>query len=134
MNYILLAHGRLPDDGMRNLNRGFTLLEVLLALVVISVGLMALVQAAGFSQRQVADMRHHMNAYQVADQVLMQVYQQPQIEDSQGRQRMDDETYYWSVEVQTTDNPTILRYNIRVGLERSIDYAQAQLTGFKKSG
>ncbi len=118
---------------MRSRNRGFTLLEVLLALVVVSVALTALVHAAGFGQRQVAELRQHMNAYQVADQVLMQMYQQPQVNDSQGSQRMADETYYWSVAVQNTDNPLILRLDVRVGFERSMDYAQAQLTGFKKN-
>jgi len=119
---------------MTNPNRGFTLLEVLLALVVVSVALMALVHAAGFSQRQIAELRHQVNAYQVADQVLMQLYQQPQVNNQEGSQRMADETYYWSVDVQNTDNPLILRLDVKVGLERALDYAQAQLTGFKKNG
>jgi general secretion pathway protein I len=111
--------------------RGFTLLEVLLALLIISVALVALVEAAGFSQKQTAELDQRQQALQVADQVLMQFYQQPQVDDEQGNQQRKDQIYYWSVDVKNTDNPRILRLDVRVGLDRNIEYALAQLSGFK---
>lgn len=114
--------------------RGFTLLEVLLALLIVSVALVAMVEVAGFAQKQTAELDQRQQAYQVADQILMQLYQRPTVDDEQGSQQRKDQTYYWSVDVQSTDNPRILRLDIRVGLDRKLDYALAQLTGFKNNG
>ena len=112
--------------------QGFTLLEVLLALVIISVALVALVEAAGYAQKQTAELHQRQQALQVADQVLMQFYQRSQVDDEQGSEQRNDQTFYWSIDVQKTENPQILRLDIRVGLTRQIDYALAQLSGFKK--
>ena len=113
--------------------RGFTLLEVLLALLIISVALVAMVEAAGFSQKQTADMALRQQALQVADETLMQFYRQPQVNDAQGNVQRMDRTFYWAVDVRKTDNPRILRLDVRVGLERNIDYALARLSGFKRN-
>jgi len=113
--------------------QGFTLLEVLLALLIISVALVALVEAAGFAHKQTAELDQRQQALQVADQVLMQFYQRPQVDDEQGSAQRKDQIYYWSVDVQNTDNQQILRMDVRVGLTRDIEYALAQLSGFKSN-
>ncbi|MCX7544267.1 type II secretion system minor pseudopilin GspI [Marinicella gelatinilytica] len=113
---------------------GFTLLEVLLALLIISVALVAMVEAAGFAHKQTVELDQRQQAYRVADQVLMQLYQRTTVDDEQGSQQQKDQTYYWSVDVQSTDNPRILRLDVRVGLDRNLEYALAQLTGFKSNG
>ncbi len=119
-------------NGM-NKRQGFTLLEVLLALVVISVALVALVEAAGFSHKQIAELNQRQQAIQVADQILMQFYQRPQVNDDSGRQQYNDQVYFWSVDVKNTDNPRILRIDVKVSLEADFDHALAQLSGFKKN-
>lgn len=113
---------------------GFTLLEVLLALLIISVALVAMVEVAGTAQKQTAELDQRQQAYQVADQVLMQFYQRPVVTDEQGSQQHKDQTYHWSVDVKNTDNPRILRLDVRVGLERDFKHALAQLSGFKSNG
>lgn len=133
MKYGQKPPGRLPEAGMNKQLRGFTLLEVLLALLIISVALVAMVEAAGFSQKQTADMALRQQALQVADETLMQFYRQPQVNDAQGNVQRMDRTFYWAVDVRKTDNPRILRLDVRVGLERNIDYALARLSGFKRN-
>ncbi len=118
--------------GMNKRLQGFTLLEVLLALVIISVALVAMVEAAGVVHKQISELEQRQQAYQVADQVLMQFYQRSQVNDEQGSQQTKDTRYYWSVDVKNTDNPRIIRLDVRVGLERDMSYALAQLSGFKK--
>ncbi len=113
---------------------GFTLLEVLLALVIISVALVALVEAAGFAQKQTIEITQRQHALQLADQVLMRYYQRPEVNDQQGSEQRQDQTYYWSLDVKSTDNPEILRLDVRVGLTPDIDHALAQLSGFKTHG
>ncbi|MFV0543784.1 MAG: type II secretion system minor pseudopilin GspI [Marinicella pacifica] len=112
--------------------RGFTLLEVLLALVVISVALVALVEAAGLAHQQTAQMAQRQQALQLADEMMMQFYQRAQVNDEQGSKQRQDHTYYWSVDVSNTDNPRIIRLDVRVGMSRDFDYVLANLSGFKR--
>ncbi|MCX7554769.1 type II secretion system minor pseudopilin GspI [Marinicella sp. S1101] len=116
-----------------NKHKGFTLMEVMLALLVISVGLVALVQAAQTGTRITTTVAEKSAAYHVADQVMMQLYQRSDltIGTHQGQELFSDRNYYWRAELKSTDNESINRIDLVVGKDRALDYFDAQLTGFK---
>lgn len=106
-----------------------------MALVVVSVGLMALVQSAQTGAQTSEALREKTAAYHVADQVMMQLYQAPNL--SLGRHQGETEfagmTFYWQAQLQTTDNNRINRLDLVVGLNRQLDHHAAQLKGFRKA-
>ena len=120
---------------MQRSSFGFTLLEVMLALFIISVGLVALVQSAQTGVKVTETLRDKTGAYHVADQVMLMLYQKSDLKlgRHQGQELFAGQDYYWQAELQSTDNNRINRIDLVVGLEREIDYAEAQLTGFTNS-
>ena len=114
---------------------GFTLLEVLMALVIVSVALVAVVQSSQNSATTLQQVRDQSAALHVANQVLMDMYQRPNPVNGlvQGQRQFQDRSFYWKVEYQSTDNARINRLEVSVSLNRDFDYLQARLTGFKSS-
>lgn len=114
--------------------KGFTLLEVMLALLIISVGLVALVQSAQTGAQTTTALREKTGAYHVADQVMLLLYQKSdlQVGSHQGQELFAGQDYYWQAELKTTDNIYINRIDLVVGLGRDLDYAEARLIGFTK--
>lgn len=115
--------------------KGFTLLEVMMALIIISVGLVALVYSSRYSANTLEETRNKTAALHVADQVMMQLYERGDLQLGlhQGEQRFQGRIFYWQATLITTDNHYINRLEVKVGLDRDFDYAEAQLIGFKKS-
>ncbi len=114
--------------------KGFTLLEVMLALLVVSVGLVALVQSAQHGANTTEIYQKKTAAYHVADQVMLQLYQRSdlQVGTHQGQELFAGRDFYWRAELSQTDNVNINRIDLTVGLNRQLDYFEAQLTGFKR--
>ncbi len=104
-----------------------------MALVIISVGLMALVQSAQTGAQTTTALQERTSAYHVADQVMMVLYQKPglQIGTHRGEELFGGQRYYWQAELKTTDNNYINRIDLVVGLNRQLDHTQARLTGFR---
>jgi general secretion pathway protein I len=112
---------------------GFTLLEVLLALIIVSVALVAVVQTSQSNANILQQARTQTAGLHVANQVLLRLYQEPTpvTGQMQGQQIIQDQVYYWQAEWQSTDNARIQRLDVSVSLDRNFVYLQAQLTGFK---
>jgi general secretion pathway protein I len=120
---------------LKNNTNGFTLLEVMMALIIISVGLMALVQSTQFSANTLGSVKIKTSAYHVADQVLMSLYSTPDLNlgTHHGEHKFQSQTFYWQATLSKTENIHIDRLDVVVSLDRQLTYAEAQLTGFKKS-
>ena len=120
---------------MKNNIKGFTLLEVMMALIIISVGLMALVQSTQYSANTLSSAQSKTSAYHVADQVMMYLYSTTDLNLGvhQGEQKFQNTIYYWKATLSSTENIRINRLDVVVSLNRQLNYAEAQLTGFKKS-
>ena len=106
----------------------------MLALLIISVGLVALVQSAQTGAQTTTVLRDKTAAYHVADQVMMQLYQRTDLKtgNHQGQELFAGQDFYWQAELKTTDNEHINRIDLVVGLNRQLDYVDARLTGFTK--
>ena len=116
--------------GLRN-KFGFTLLEVLIALLLVSIALTALVQVGARRADTLIDLEQKNMAYMVAHSTLNQLYLQalePGIVEGVADGLEHD--WYWQAEIEPTDNERILRIDLSVSDDNSFDYTQAQLTGF----
>ena len=115
------------------LKQGFTLLEVMLALLVLAIALSALVHSGQLSAQTVVKLEQSSAGYHVADQSMMGLYQAQGLNPGrhQGEQYFEGQRWYWQADVENTDNPHIARINLRVSLDNRFSFVKAQLTGFK---
>lgn len=112
---------------------GFTLLEVLVALAVVSLALVALVRAAGLSADALARERQTTLATWVAANVIADVRlgeRFPAIGRSEGVMPMGTSDWYWRLEVQGSDDPAIRRLEVAVFEDPARVRPATSLTGF----
>lgn len=113
--------------------RGFTLLEVLIALVVLSLALTALVHAASVSTRDFGDLRERSYAGWIAANVLTELRlkeRAPAPGRRDGQQRYAGREWFWRVEIEGTQEPRIRRVEVHVYADAARSDPRAQLTGF----
>lgn len=114
--------------------RGFTLLEVLVALLLLSLAMVALVRSVGQEAGALGQQREATLAQWVAANQLAEVRLRRQLPDSghaQGRARMGDRDWRWQLDARATDVPGMLQLEVRVFLaEGEATQPAASLLGF----
>jgi general secretion pathway protein I len=120
--------------------RGFTLLEVLVAIVLLSLALTALVRLAGLEANATAHLRDSTLAQWVAANALAEARLRegfPALGSRNGEARMGGRRWQWRMQVQATDDASIRRLEVQVfalvdGRDGLSDDAPsvASLTGF----
>jgi general secretion pathway protein I len=99
--------------------RGFTLIEVLVALIVVSLGMLAVIQTVGQTANNSTYMRDKTVAHWIAMNQLTEVRLQPNpppIDKSSDEIEMSGRDWRWTMEVKQTAIETIRRIDIRVRL------------------
>ncbi len=119
------------------LSRGFTLLEVLVAVAVLALAMTAIISGGSNAARAAAGMRDKTLALWVAHNRLTEIDLQPtwpQLGTSSDDVKMGGEEWTWHAEVIGTQDPTLRRVNIRVNKrnDRS-NYNYADLSSFISS-
>ena len=118
---------------MPRADRGFTLLEVLIALVVLGVTLTALIHAASVSTRDFAGMRERTFAGWIATNVLTEIRLKeanPAAGRRDGHVRYAGRDWEWTLDVQPTAEEGINRLDVQVYADAERTDPVARLTGF----
>ncbi len=117
-------------------SKGFTLIEVMIALTVFAVVSVALVRNTMSSLSQAAGIRDKTVAMWIAENELTRLRLQPRSEDNfpsagTGRDYVEMSGVAWEVEVEieTTENDFIRRATVSV-LKEDVDEPAAVLVGF----
>ncbi len=112
---------------------GFTLVEVLVALAIISIALMSALRAAGQATTNVGELRSRLLAGWVAENLLAEHRARRDwlpvgIQRGSGREGGLD--FVWREEVIATPNPAFRRIDVRVFATTEETHSLAHLAGF----
>ena len=112
---------------------GFTLLEVLIALTIIAIGVMAAMRGISLAAGGIDEVRLRQSADWVAENRLAEIRalgQFPDLGSAQGDATMGRWTFYWRQEVKATPNPLFRRVDVSVFALPGDSHALARLSGF----
>lgn len=112
---------------------GFTLIEVLVALAIVSIALLAALRAAGLGTNSVSELRSRLLASWVAENLLAEHRARGDwlplgLQRGTGRQGGRD--FVWREEVVATPNSSFRRVDIRVFAANEESRSLAHLVGF----
>lgn len=97
---------------------GFTLIEVLAALVIVAIGMMAVIQAVSQTAGNAAYLRHKTVAHWVAMNRLTEMrllpYEQLAVGESTGEVAMANERWRWKAAITPTAVATMRRIDVSV--------------------
>jgi general secretion pathway protein I len=121
--------------------RGFTLLEVLVALSILALALGAMIRAGGESARNIADLRDKTFATWVAENLLSEALllpDWPEIGETDGREEMGGREWHWEVTVSATGSQgaegILRRLDVAVAPEDDQKAVAAVLIGHRGKG
>ena len=108
-------------------HKGFTLIEVLLALVIIAISLSALLRATGQDIRYTHRLRHNTSAHWVARQAVTQIQSNfITVKDQKQtfKTKMLGEDWYWRPQLKKTPVAHVFQIIISVGTTQSGPFQQ----------
>jgi len=113
-------------------SKGFTLLEVMIALLIIAIGLGAIIDSAGNTTMHAAYLRQKTIAGWVAQNEIA-LYRAKRTWESAGSRKgkatMANAEWLWQMEISKTDDPSLRRLDIEVFLVGQ-EGIKATATGF----
>jgi general secretion pathway protein I len=118
---------------MRRRQRGFTLVEVLVALAVLAIALAALMRAMGQAVDITASLREHDEALWVAQNRYAEHQMRrdwPPVDTIDGETEMGGKKWYWREQVSTTPEPKLRRMEITVRRLADSKETAAKLVGY----
>lgn len=122
------------QSGVRQPMRGFTLIEVLAALVIVALGMMAVIQAVGQAASNSTYLREKTIAHWIAVNQLTETRLQrtpPKIDETSDEVEMAGRTWRWTMTVTQTPVESMRRIDISVRpADADAGSSMASITGF----
>jgi len=111
---------------------GFTLLEVIVSLVIVTVALTAIVTVGSNRAETLLELREKNRALIVANNVLQKYYiEGVEVGVIDGKQENGNNDWHWQLSISETNNNHIYRMDVLVSKDKDFEYSSAQLVGFK---
>jgi type II secretion system protein I len=111
---------------------GFTLLEVIVSLALVTIALSAIISISSSRADTLIELKQRNRALLVANNVLERYYLEAvKVGVYDGVQQNGNHDWNWQLKVSQTNNESILRLDVKVSKDSSFDYSYAQLVGFK---
>lgn len=107
---------------MKTKQRGFTLIEVVVALMVLALGLAAVIQSITGSTRSVAHMRDKTMAHWVAMNKAAEMQSLntwPDIGTDSGKETLAGQDWYYRISIRESGIPKVRQLEIEVRLEKN---------------
>ena len=123
----------LPAPRRPRTEPGFTLIEVLVALAVIAIGLVAVIAVAARSGRVDSELQQQTFASWVASNQIERMLLSPKwpaVGDSNGKITLAGQDWEWKATVAKTQDPDLRRVTISVATEENPDDSVTKLIGF----
>jgi general secretion pathway protein I len=121
---------RRPDHGQR----GFTLIEVVVAMAIVALGLMAVFRVVNDTVNNASYLRDRTFAAWIADNRLTELRlggEVPSVDETEGEVDYAGQAWRWTATVAQTPVENIRRIDVRVRRESDAeDSSLAQVTGF----
>lgn len=118
---------------MNRRNTGFTLLEILVALVVLAVALTAVIRAVSADASNIGYMRDKTLAHWVAINHITEIHinkEWPPVGTKSGTEYMTNRDWYWQTKVSTTADEDVRRIEISVSTEDDDENPLTTVTAF----
>lgn len=112
---------------------GFTLIEVLVALTIFAIGVMAALRMVGVASSGVGDMHARLLAGWVAQNRLAEMRVAGKflpVGTNEGEASMGGQRFVWREQTRATPNPLFRRVDVSVFADGDDTHALAQLSGF----
>jgi len=111
---------------------GFTLLEVIISLVILTIALTAIISVGSNRAETLLELRERNWALIVANNVLEKYYTETVVAGViDGKQENGSIDWSWQLSVVQTNNEHIYRMDVKVSKDNDFAYSSAQLVGFK---
>jgi general secretion pathway protein I len=127
-----LKSGRTPIKHCKN-NRGFTLLEVIIALGIVAVGILAVSRViAGFADTTFSLEQRLLANWVASNQLesLRILKVKPVVGVTHGAEQMADRTWYFRQKTSTTADPFLFRIDITVYADKDETEEVGELYGY----